>query len=66
VRPTLAEADVKDMNEGRGEAVCPEGDDELAMQLLADGVPLQLLVDIALPLTLIRELFSGPDRAVQS
>lgn len=62
----LPVADLEDMNEGRGEAVCPDSDDELAMRLMAEGVPLQLLVDIALPLTLIRELFSGPDRAVQS
>ena len=61
-----ARADVVSMSELRGEAARPEGDDELTMRLMAEGVPLQLLVDIALPMTLIRELFTGPDRAVQS
>jgi hypothetical protein len=62
----IAETDLLSMNEGRGDAMRADDNDELAMQLMADGVPLQLLVDIALPMTLIRELFSGPDRAVHS
>lgn len=41
-------------------------DDDVAMRLMAEGVPLRLLVDIALPLTLVRDLFSNTDRAVSS
>jgi hypothetical protein len=43
-----------------------EEEAECAMRLIADGVPLQLLVDIALPMTLIRELFTDSERAVPS
>jgi hypothetical protein len=38
---------------------------ELAMRLMEDGVPLRLLVDIALPMGLIRELYDDTDRASQ-
>ena len=47
------------------EALTP-ADDDVAMRLMADGVPLRLLVDIALPLTLVRDLFTDTDRAVSS
>ena len=40
----------------------PETDEQVAMQLLADGVPLELLVDIALPFGLICDLAADLDR----
>ena len=42
------------------------GEDDVAMRLMAEGVPLRLLVDIALPLTLVRDLFTDTDRAARS
>lgn len=44
-------ADHNPMSVERGGLSAPLGDDQVAMQLLADGVPLELLVDIALPPT---------------
>ena len=40
----------------------PDSDETVAMQLLADGVPLELLVDIALPFGLICDLAADLDR----
>lgn len=42
-----------------------EPDDPVAMQLLADGVPLELLVDIALPFGLICDLAADLDRGTR-
>jgi hypothetical protein len=59
-------ADLVDMSLQWDDDSLQGDDDDVAMRLMAEGVPLRLLVDIALPLTLVRDLFSNTDRAVSS
>ena len=61
----IAAADVMSMTT-QGEASLPrDPDGDVAMRLMEAGVPLRLLVDIALPMGLLRELCADPDRAAQ-
>jgi hypothetical protein len=62
----FARADVLGMGLQWDHDALPKDDDDLAMRLMAAGVPLRLLVDIALPRTLVRELFSDTERAATS
>ena len=62
----LAAADVLGMSLQWDDDARVEDDADTAMRLMAEGVPLQLLVDIALPLTLIRELYADTGRAARS
>jgi hypothetical protein len=59
-------ADVVDMSLQWDDDALPRDDEDVAMRLMAEGVPLRLLVDIALPMTLVRDVFWGPERTVSS
>jgi hypothetical protein len=62
----FAHADVVGMGLQWDNDALPKGGPDVAMRLMAEGVPLRLLVDIALPLTLVRDLFSDTERAATS
>ena len=60
------EADFQGMSLQWEDDALPAEDADVAMRLMAEGVPLRLLVDIALPLTLVRDLFSDTERVATS
>ena len=62
----IAAAEVLSMSLHRGERMPSSRDVEPAMELMEAGVPLRLLVDIALPLGLIRELYTDTERAAEA
>ena len=66
VMSIFAEADIVGMGLLWDDDVPPKDDPDVAMRLMAEGVPLRLLVDIALPLTLVRDLFSDTERVATS
>ena len=57
----LAAADHSSMTTERGqEPLRPEDESRVAMRLMAEGVPLALLVDLALPIGLDFDPSAGP------
>jgi hypothetical protein len=58
-----AAADFFTMTMQRGQPALPLDDSPVAMQLMADGVPLALLVDLALPVGLDFDPSSAPSES---